>query len=205
MTLHDAAIESAPISQRSARKNVLERLKLETAAEHAAAERTTGVMSPDLTLAQYRAYLERTYGFQKVADEQLVRAGVWEVLNLPAAERLKAPQLERDLARLGVSDVSQLPLVAAPPVWPGVAEAIGGAYVLEGATLGGRVISRHIQHRFGPDAPRDFLECYGPRTGESWQAFRAAVLRFAGSRELEDRVIAGAKSTFEAFTSWLAR
>ena len=41
------------------------------------------------------------------------------------------------------------------------AEAVGGAYVLEGSTLGGRVLSRHVQGRFGRDGPRSFLESYG--------------------------------------------
>ena len=82
-------------------------------------------------------------------------------------------------------------------------EAAGGAYVLEGSTLGGRVISRHVQKLFGPDVPRAFLECYGAATGEKWQSFRAALTRLAGSREAEDRIIAGAQETFRSFTRWL--
>ena len=75
--------------------------------------------------------------------------------------------------------------------------------VMQGATLGGRVVSRHIQARFGSHAPRGFLDCYGPSTREQWESFRVALTRLATSRENEDRIIAGAQECFRAFTRWL--
>lgn len=205
MTIEAPQIERQPSSQRPSRRDILSRLKLETAAEHAAIEGATEVMSPELSCGEYRRYLEDTFGFYKVVEAQLSRAGVWEALGLPSAERVKLPLLTRDLELLGTRDTAQLRVCAEPPVFASVAEAIGGAYVLEGSTLGGRVISRHVQGRLGADAPRAFLECYGSRTGESWQAFRAALGRFADCRETEERVLRGAKATFRAFTRWLER
>ena len=93
----------------------------------------------------------------------------------------------------------------ASPDFASTAAAVGGAYVLEGSTLGGRVISRHIQHLFGPDVARAFLDGYGAETGEQWQSFRAALARFASSRDIEEQVIDGARETFRAFARWLSR
>lgn len=160
-------------------------------------------MNPQLSLLEYRAYLESSLGFYRVVEERLCRVGVWEVLNLPAAERLKLTSLVSDLRALGHEDPFDLPVCAEPPEWSSVAEAVGGAYVLEGSTLGGRVISRHIRERFGADVPRSFLECYGESTGEKWQTFRSALVGFATSRDVENRMIAGARATFLAFTRWL--
>lgn len=188
-----------------ARRSILERLKLETAAEHAAIERATGVMDPGLTLPAYRAYLERTLGFYQVVEQQLRQLGVWQALNLPADEREKLPLLAEDLVMLGNIEPASVRACDAPPQLASTAEAIGAAYVLEGSTLGGRVISRHLRSLFGPDVPRAFLECYGSDTGERWASFRAALASFAGSRELEDRIIAGAQETFRSFTRWLER
>ncbi|MET0411678.1 MAG: biliverdin-producing heme oxygenase [Polyangiaceae bacterium] len=214
MTVELASAESQPISSPSsslargravARRSILDRLKLETAAEHAAIEGATGVMDPGLTLEAYRAYLERTLGFYQAVEGQLRQLGVWEALSLPAAEREKLPLLAEDVVLLGNIEPASIRACNSPPVFASTAEAVGGAYVLEGSTLGGRVISRHVQSRFGADVPRSFLECYGSETGEKWQSFRAALSRFAGSRDLEDRVIVGARETFAAFTRWLQR
>lgn len=213
MTVELTRAESQPISSppsslgraRAQRRSVLERLKVETAAEHAAIEGATGVMDPGLTRDAYRAYLERTLGFYQVVEPQLRQLGVWEALELSPLERDKLPLLAEDLVLLGNLSPASVRVCDAPPIFTSTAEAVGGAYVLEGSTLGGRVISRHVQRLFGDDVPLIFLDGYGAETGEKWQTFRAALTRFASSREIEDGVIAGARETFRAFTRWLER
>jgi heme oxygenase len=214
MTIDLANLESQPISSRSglqlrartvARRNFLKRLKLETEAEHEAIEAAAGVMDPRLSLAAYRAYLERTFGFYLVVERQLRGLGVWEALGLPAGDREKLPLLAEDIVLLGNIEPASIRACDAPPELTSTAEAVGGAYVLEGSTLGGRVISRHVRGRFGPDVACSFLECYGSETRERWQSFRAALERYASSREVEDPIIAGARATFRSFARWLAR
>jgi heme oxygenase len=188
-----------------ARKDILARLKLETAAEHAAVEQAVGIMHPELSLPEYQEYLEKTFGFYLPVEQSLRAMGVWRALDLAEEERTKLGCLARDLRLLGQEDLGRLAVCGVPPVLSGIAEAVGCAYVLEGSTLGGRLISRHVQHRFGPAIPRSFLECYASQTGERWQAFRAAVLRFATTGERESRVLSGAQETFRSFTRWLTR
>jgi heme oxygenase len=219
MSIDVASVESQPSSSRSQpsssrssslartraqpRRPILERLKLETESEHSLIESATGVMDPGLDLDGYRAYLERTFGFYQVVEAQLRQLGVWEALRLPALEREKLPLLAEDLVLLGNLEPTSIPVCDAGPAFPSTAEAVGGAYVLEGSTLGGRVISRHVRASFGPDVPRAFLECYGATTGEKWRDFGTELSRFATSREIEDQIIAGARETFRAFTRWL--
>lgn len=207
-----ASVESQPISSRSGalhpartvrRPRLLDRLKTETAAEHADIERAAGILDPRLELEQYRTYLERTLGFYLVAEHELWRHGVWDALGLPALEREKLPILAEDIVLLGNLEPENIAPCPEGPSFDGTAEAVGGAYVLEGSTLGGRVVSRHIQRTFGPNVPRSFLECYGASTGERWHSFRAALTRYARTRELEDQVIRGARETFRTFTAWL--
>lgn len=203
MTFSGVSIEPAPSSRRGVRSSILERLKIETAADHTAIEDATGVMSPRLALHEYCGYLASTFGYHAMVEPRLRQAGVWRALQLPGAERQKLPLLRRDLRALGVADLASLPRCDAPPEWHTLAQAVGGAYVLEGSTLGGRVISRHVQQRFGAAVPRAFLEGYGAGTGESWRAFRAALCRFASSREIEAGIIDGARATFHTLTRWL--
>jgi heme oxygenase len=195
--------EREPSSRRAASRDILARLKLETAAEHAAIEAATRIMRPDIGMPDYREYLERTYGFYRPVEQMLERFGVWPALELDGSTRVKLPLLARDLVELG-SDPSVLPICAAlPQLGGGLPEAVGCAYVLEGSTLGGRVISRHVQTRLGPQVPHRFLDAYGADIGDRWQAFRAALRWFADSREIENRIIIGARQTFESFTRWL--
>lgn len=191
-----------PISRRAATRDILTRLQRETAAEHAAVEAATGIMRPDIGLSDYRTFLQRTYGFYLPVEQVLERFGVWPALELDASVRPKLGWLASDLVALG-QDPDALALCPAPPEFATLAEAVGCAYVLEGSTLGGRVISRHVQTRLGPHVPHRFLEAYGASTGERWQGFRAALRCFAETRETEHRIVAGAKQTFESFTRWL--
>ncbi len=161
-------------------------------------------MHPALGLDEYRAYLERTYGFYQPVEGLLARLSVWPALGLDPAPRMKLPLLMRDLRALG-SDPGSLRICAAPPALGSVAEAAGCAYVLEGSTLGGRVISRHVQAQLGANVAREFLDGYGAGTGESWQAFRAALRAFADTPEREAGAVFGAKQTFATFTRWLER
>lgn len=202
MTTAVPTIEREPSSRRTPSSDILARLKQETAAEHAAIEGAARIMDPGLTLDRYRHYLEQSYGFYAPVEPELARLGAWEALGLSAAERAKLPLLEADLAALG-SDVAALPRAASTPRLRDVTEALGCLYVLEGSTLGGRVIARHVQARLGAHVPRRFLDGYGPRTGETWQIFRNALAAAARQRNADARIISGARSTFEAFTAWL--
>jgi len=203
MTIAAPTIEREPSSGRAQQSDILARLKRETAAEHAAIEEATGLMRPEATLGDYRHYLERSHSFYAAVERELQRHDVWDLLGLDAAERTKLPLIADDLEALGRAPES-VPPCAAPPSLPGLAEALGAAYVLEGATLGGRVISRHLTSEFGSHVPRRFVNAYGAQTGDNWQAFRAALNRFTRSRALEERIVAGAKETFRSYTRWLA-
>lgn len=196
--------ESSPASRRDPGPvDIAARLKQETAREHAAIEAVSGILHQGLTREEYERYLERWFGFLAPLEAELCQREVWSVLGLSAVERAKRVALERDLEELGAT-LSALP-VCAPPDLPGLPEAVGSAYVLEGSTLGGRVLSRHVQLCLGDGAPRRFLDIYGPDIGSRWQAFRGALADYAGARDTQDRVIAGAKTTFVAFTRWLER
>lgn len=202
MTIEAPTAQREPHSQRTAvRGDVMSRLKHETAAEHEAIEAVANLVRPDLSLAEYRRYLEKSYGFHLVIEAALWRFGVWGALGLSPLDRAKLRFLARDLALLDGS--MPVPLCTTPPSLRGLEEAVGAAYVIEGSTLGGRVIARHVEQRFGPSVPRSFLECYGARSAEQWKSFRVALARFATTREIEERVVAGAKETFRAFTRWL--
>ncbi len=81
----------------------------------------------------------------------------------------------------------------------GASLAVGGLYVLEGATLGGRTIARHLRQVLG-DAlgSATFLDFHGTQTSDVWKQFAAALNQLAAQGTLQpDVVIAGALKVFE--------
>jgi heme oxygenase len=66
------------------------------------------------------------------------------------------------------------------------AEALGMLYVLEGSTLGGRLILRTLARRGIHDRRLAFLDPHGAETGARWRGFLAVL-----ARELDDGRLAG--------------
>jgi heme oxygenase len=178
---------------------ILARLKAETRAEHDAIERILDLTRDGLTLAEYRGWLERLYGFYRPLEARLP-----DVPGLDLGARRKTPLLQADLAALGVDDPAKLPECTELPPLRTADERFGCAYVLEGATLGGQVISRHLRRTLTvtPERGGRFFHGYGPRTGEMWQAFRAAAAAFVRTTEAQDRSVAAALATFRTLRRW---
>lgn len=183
----------------TASPGILARLKAETRAEHDAIERVLDLTREGLTLAEYRAWLERMYGFYRPLEAELPG-----VPGLDLGARRKTPLLREDLAALGVEELARLPECAELPPLRTADERFGCVYVLEGATLGGQVVSRHLRRTLAvtPERGGRFFHGYGPQTGEMWQAFRTATAAFVRTTEAQDRTVAAALATFRALRRW---
>jgi heme oxygenase len=57
------------------------------------------------------------------------------------------------------------------------AQALGMLYVLEGSTLGGRLILRMLAERGINDPDLEFLDPYGPDAGLRWRSFLSVLSR----------------------------
>lgn len=109
------------------------------------------------------------------------------------------PKLPAILADLAERDFPHRPSVPTPAASIDLATAVGGLYVLEGATLGGRVIAKHLRRCLGPAlGPSDFLDFHGEQASAAWKGFASSLdSLFADGRVDGAQVIAGARSTFE--------
>ncbi|MFD0934978.1 biliverdin-producing heme oxygenase, partial [Methylobacterium trifolii] len=121
------------------------------------------------------------------------------------APRLRLDALAADLRHLGLPEDSLAALPRPDPVFlAGPAAAMGALYVLEGSTLGGQVIGRHIaaQHGITGDGLA-YYRAHGPRTGAMWAAFRARLDASSDEPAGEEAVTESAIATFEAMRAWL--
>jgi heme oxygenase (biliverdin-IX-beta and delta-forming) len=161
------------------------------------------VFRPEFDLAGYIRLLERLYGFWSPLEANLSRV---KALNDPALAlqtRMKSQLLEADLRILGHTTTT-LPECPALPFIGTLPSALGCLYVLEGSTLGARIISRrlesHLKLREGSGAV--FFNAYGDATGRRWSEFRLFVTANVTLDQSEETVNA-AVQTFESLFAWL--
>lgn len=177
---------------------ILAKLKEATKEQHEALESVVDVMNSTFTLDDYKALITKFYLFYSAIEPSLpteLKANGFDL-----ESRRKLPSLERDLSALSIF---QKPNTAAveTPVFNSVAKAFGAAYVLEGATLGGQIITRHLSSAIGitPETGASFFYSYGPNVGPMWKEFGAAITAYAEKNGHDDEIILGAKETFDSF------
>ncbi|WP_147261962.1 biliverdin-producing heme oxygenase [Blastococcus sp. TF02A-26] len=185
--------------------DVLRRLRSATAAEHERVEETLGLMDPRLTRERLATVLELMHGFWLAAEEGL---DGWADREPRAAAELQ--WADRRRAALFAADRRTLGSPAAEPARPGLPpvagtdEALGRMYVLEGSTLGGTFIDRHLAtlpELSGGVRLRAFSP-YGPETGPMWHAFRRAARAHVATGGDADAVVEAARTTFTVLADW---
>jgi heme oxygenase (biliverdin-IX-beta and delta-forming) len=192
--------------------SLMRRLREHTAAVHAATEELP-LMRHVLTerptrqgLAHYLCVMHGVY----TAVEPALYAALSPQLVAALGVRPKLPALRHDLHSLGgvdgrtllphaglLSDVHRLLARAGRDAQ---ATAIGGLYVLEGATLGGQLIARRLGEHWtcAEPLPAAFLNFRAGHDLGDWRCFGAAVDDFAHRHPGSDEaVLDGALGVFE--------
>jgi heme oxygenase len=197
---------AAPTPTRGS-SGLLGQLRDGTRAAHDEIEATFGLLDPMLTTVRYGVILAQFRSVYSPLETQL--AGFdWECHGLELEGRRKVPLIDADLCVLGCSEPAQIPSAPfVPDLERNLARAFGCLYVLEGATLGGQVISRHIRATLGilPGTGGAFFHGYGERTGLMWTQFRTAIEGFAAHGPDADCAVATARETFDAIRQAVAR
>lgn len=184
--------------------DVLQLLRAGTAAEHADVERTLGLMDAGLDRSRLADVLARLHAFWAAAESGLDDWADRHPADAAAVDwprRRRAALFAEDLRGLDAdSGTSGRPYL--PPV-PGTDAALGRMYVLEGATLGGTFIDRHLAGlpQLAGVRVRAFSP-YGADTGAMWHAFRRATrTRVADGGNAAD-LVAAARETFGVLAAW---
>lgn len=150
----------------------------------------------------WRRYFQQMFGVHS-AIEPVLWSNPW-CEELDGAERraMKSAWLRRDLLRLELDEdeVDALPRMALEARPWSEAACWGMAWVLEGSSLGNRVLSSMAPPEFQES---EFLRGYGESTSQSWQSFKAALDQ-AGREGLDaDEVTGSAVALFQRIGAWL--
>lgn len=185
--------------------SILVRLKQATQPLHDRIESAMPLMRPGFTRYDYICHLKLFYGFfapWEIAVE--TRLDQYEIDFYRA--RRKRHLLEQDLLNLGVlpQRIAAIPRCLWTPPLTSVPKALGSLYVLEGSTLGGQVIRKHLQQSLGlDDSVMAYYGVYGRDTSAHWKAF-GQFLEAHALPDVEAIIIQSACDTFAALYDWLA-
>ena len=177
---------------------ILGMLKEATRDQHKNLETVVDVMDSAMSSEAYGALIQKFHRFY-TAIEPLIRACEMESVGFDFEKRSKVKLLEQDLRNLKIAPIqntwTDLPVIDGP------ARAFGVLYVLEGATLGGQIITRHLRQNLGIDADSGcaFFNSYGDQVGPMWKAFGTAITEFAANNRDNETIIDAAKETFDSF------
>lgn len=195
-----------PAQQSLIEVSMLAELRQSTRSLHSILDTQVDILNNLNSPLEYRAILERFFGIYTVLEPQLVRMPGLELWLSDIKERQRLPALISDLHFLG-SNLESLPLCYDMPRLQNAADAFGCLYVLEGSTLGGQVISRHVKSTLGFTAERGcrFFSAADRQVPQKWAQFIEVLEDFANADpEQCSAVVENAKRTFQTFIAWFS-
>ncbi len=186
---------------------ILHLLRDATRREHEQLEARIDLLGRGWSLSFYRLLLQKFYGFYSVVEPPLFGRPEWQQLGFDIEPRRKTELLRRDLGHLGLEagQIEALPRPENAPPLSSFPSLLGCAYVLEGATLGGQVITRHLRREIGiePEQGGAFFASYGALVGPMWREFVALLDTFPVSVDEQSALVESARATFAALDDWL--
>jgi heme oxygenase len=181
-----------------------DRLKRETQGPHLDLEK---LIIPKLKSVKdtvsYADLLWLFYGFFQPV-EQLINQYIGKDELEDYVERRKATVIQDDLRYIRM-EASKVAVCRDLPIIDSITAALGAMYVLEGSTLGGKIISKMLINQLQLEGNHGvrFFSGYGEATAEKWFAFREYLDNYSSEPEEQDKMINAAKETFLKFGRWV--
>ncbi|RYF37590.1 MAG: hypothetical protein EOO38_26020 [Cytophagaceae bacterium] len=187
--------------------DIMTALREATHAMHVELESKLCLLDPHLSLADYKATLSSMHtAYTLLTVEQAPFLSQMAATTMQWAQRQHIVHLDEDLATLGGIDKERTSHSHRfYPTFPDRFSAWGSAYVIEGASLGGQVLTRRLAKRLhlSPSHGLAFFSGYGPRTGKMWRIFRTTLRQEINSDPSPAAALAscvdGARAAFGVF------
>jgi heme oxygenase len=169
-------------------------LRAATAPAHADLENTPinrRLFEDDFSAAELADLLGRFVTVYRPLEAVLRRSEI-------ASSLAYEPRLPLLMAGLDSLKASAPSLDLAVPFLPDPPSRIGALYVVEGSTMGGQLIHRHLMLKYPPKVLGFFLP-HGERTAERWRSFLAELETHLMQPAALDAAKLGAIETFRMF------
>jgi heme oxygenase len=180
-----------------------DKLKTDTLTNHQQLEKMlVGRMKAIRSLQDYIALLQIFYSYFGGLEEQIDQY-INEAEMPDYQQRRKSAALAKDIKDLGGIPVEKANGYALPAI-QNTAQAYAAMYVIEGSTLGGKIISKMMaqQLRITDGSGLSFFSGYGDDTESMWDKFKQVLNSQAKSVHEENEIINTANQTFTKFKEW---
>jgi heme oxygenase len=186
---------------------VLTALRAATHDAHKAVEQLTPFFRADFDRAAYLRWLDVMYGFYLRVDATVRASGFLVESRWTYLERCRL--IERDVALLAarapVAPADARALLAPLTALTQPAAVAGLLYVVEGSTLGGKVLLNVLARRaaVSADAGASFFAPHGESPHLRWADYVALLARMSVSPAWTQAAVHGAETTFTVLQAWL--
>lgn len=170
---------------------------------HARLDDALTIAGPEPGPDDYRTHAAAMLGWTEPIEAALAQAE-WPAALEIDRRLVKARWLAEDLRAAGLDDaaIAALPRCRALPPLDTEARRYGALYVLEGSTLGGRVLHRRLTGRL-QSWPLAALVGYGRDTGRLWSIFVADIEQAGAADGFAVKAAESAAVTFRTLLDWL--
>lgn len=179
-----------------------EKLKEQTLTNHQQLEKKlVGQLKAIRSKEEYANLIKLFYGYFGGLETRI--NSVLDAKQFPdSADRRKTDALANDLTYLGAAVPTKAEGDALPDIYTHL-QAVGALYVIEGSTLGGKIISKMMQQQLGLEHDGlTFFQGYSDRSNQMWDTFKDMLNSQAQNPEQEAVIIAAANETFLKFGEW---
>jgi len=184
--------------------NVFDLLRNGTADIHQLVEQQVPIFGGGFNLEDYARLVECFFGFWAPVEERLSHLATLRDPDLALHSRFKCSLLTEDLLILG-RDPATVRRCERLPRLDTFLQGLGCLYVLEGSTLGSRIISRRLKEvlHLSEESGASFFNAYGGSVGTRWMEFKRFVSASVKPEDADD-VVKAARETFMCFHEWLS-
>lgn len=157
-----------------------------------------------ITIEAYTALLAMMYGFYEPVEKGIDQYITGDDIPHYALRR-KASALLDDI-RFFIPGYQPPTLAAELPLINSYPTALGSMYVMEGSTLGGKIIAGMVQKQLQLQQGEgtSFFNSYGNEADKMWQSFREK-LDVPFSDVDKNAILTAAEDTFKTFKTWVER
>lgn len=179
-----------------------QKIKEQTAVHHLELEKILiPIIRAIKSQQDYTVVLNLFFGYFNALEEQIANFIPSQLTDY--GHRRKAKLIANDLNYLD----SPLPTTAQKGQLPEIAsslQALGALYVMEGSTLGGKIIAKMISKQLSLETEAlSFFNGYGDATDSMWAVFTGILNESAQNEEEETTIINAANQTFIKFKSYI--
>lgn len=188
--------------------DVVRTLREATRTRHETIERVMPFSHADFSVKTYVQVLKAFLGFFEPLEARICSLDQWESAGIDLPRRLRSDLLRRDLHYLGLDDTAVDTLPRCTDLFPitRLDSGLGVLYVLEGSTLGGKVIASDLASRFGlaPSSGILFFSSGGRDVVSDWRSLCGALRNNLVGLEARENAVNAATLTFDRLEQWMS-